>query len=157
MPSVSSCLHLEQLRAEHVMTEPRQAVSHELLVAFHSVCTALCQCCACEPPSSTNWSKHSALLIAFGWSFWICLCVCVCCVLSSLPWQQQTNIAVEAAILWKPTVSEIFSQPQRRTATPKPHDALYHPCPHAIDTPDTDDSYLWLPALPKFPSLYCPH
>lgn len=34
-PSVSSCLHLEQLRAEDVMSEPRQAASRELLVAFH--------------------------------------------------------------------------------------------------------------------------
>lgn len=66
MPSVSSCLHLEQLKAQRVTAEPRQAVSHELLMAFRSVCTALCQCCACEPPSSTNRSKHSALLIAFG-------------------------------------------------------------------------------------------
>lgn len=79
MPSVSSCLHLEQLKAEHVIAEPQQALSHELLMAFHSVCTALCQCCACEPPSSTNWSKHSALLIAFGWSFWICVWMCVLC------------------------------------------------------------------------------
>lgn len=47
MPSVSSCLRLKRLRAERVMSE--QAVNHELLVAFHSVCTALCQCCACLP------------------------------------------------------------------------------------------------------------
>ena len=82
MPSVSSCLHLEQLKAERVIAEPQQAVSHELLMAFHSVCTTLCQCCACEPPSSTNWSKHSALLIAFGWSFWICVCLSVSVCLS---------------------------------------------------------------------------
>lgn len=105
-PSVFSCLHLEQLKAEHVIAEPQQADSHEM--AFHSVCTALCQCCACEPPSSTNWSKHSALLIAFGWYFWIL--VCVCCVLPSLPWQRQTNI--EAASHSKPTVSDFLSQSQ---------------------------------------------
>lgn len=100
----------------------------------------------------------SIWLIFLNLSMPVCVCVSlyVCCVLSSLPWQRQTNIAVEAASLWKPTVSEIFSQSQP-TATPESHDALYHPWPHATDTPDTDDSYLWLPALPKFPSLYCPH
>lgn len=92
MPSVSPCLHLEQLKTE--TCHSRSAAGRELLMAFRSVWTALCQCCACEPPSSANWSKHSALLIAFGCSFWIC--AWVCCVLPSLPWQRQTNISAES-------------------------------------------------------------
>lgn len=104
IPSVSFCVHVQQLNADYVIAEAQQAMSHELLMAFHSVCTTLCQCCACEPPRSTNWSQRPSFIDSI-WVIFLDLCVCVCVcvfvcvclnVFQSLPWQQQTNRAAKA-------------------------------------------------------------
>lgn len=85
IPSVSFCVHVQQLNADYVIAEAQQAMSHELLMAFHSVCTTLCQCCACEPPRSTNWSQRPSFIDSI-WVIFLDLCVCVClCICVCLP------------------------------------------------------------------------
>lgn len=71
-------------RAERAVAEPQQADRHEASVAFCCVCTALGQCCACEPPQLHKPRQTFSFIDSIRLIF-LNPCMRVCCVLPSLP------------------------------------------------------------------------
>lgn len=100
--------------------------------------------------SSANWSKHLALLIAFGWS--VNLCVCVSCF-------AKHPLTVTSKHLWRQWViqnpfSEFLSHPVAIPDIPSSPLLSLNSC-HRIF--HTYDSHFWHCALSIFYGVYCPH
>lgn len=125
VPSVSSCLHLEQNKGRtcHSWTpagcEPwaTDGISLCLYCTMPMLCLRASQLCKL---------KQTFSFIDSIWLIFLNLCMCVCCVLPSLPWQPQTNIAVEAVSRSKLSVSDFLANRSPAMATPTSHDALHH-------------------------------
>ena len=93
----------------------------------------------------------------------VCVCLSVClsacvraCVLcfAKPPLTTANKHGYRGSKSFKTHTFDFLANPSPPMVATKSHDALHHSWPHGHFH---CCSYLWLPALPIFPSLYCPH